>query len=124
MALDQDTLDLEKLIAEVSAQEDLFDYGDPIFVEPITRLFSSVLTEARLNAGLEHRDGGGPHRLGRLTVEPGHHRDLRVFAHQRGQHAGVEKDHALLELSRVHRMAAQFVDLRGQTQSLEPRSDG
>lgn len=50
MAPDQDTLHIEKLMAEVSAQENLFDYGDPIFVEPITRLFDSVLAEAHLSA--------------------------------------------------------------------------
>lgn len=50
---DRGALDLERLMAQVSKQEGLFDYGDPIFVEPMARMIDSVLTEARLNqAGL------------------------------------------------------------------------
>jgi len=42
-------LDLARLMTEVSEQEGLSDYGDPVFVEPMTRMLDSVLSEARLN---------------------------------------------------------------------------
>jgi hypothetical protein len=42
-------LDLQRLMTDVSEQEGLADYGDPIFVEPMARMLDSVLTEARLN---------------------------------------------------------------------------
>jgi hypothetical protein len=42
-------LDLERLMADVSKQENLFDYGDPSFVEPLSRMLDAVQSEARLN---------------------------------------------------------------------------
>lgn len=52
-APDRVALDLQELMADVATSEGLFDYGPPVFVEPITRLLDSVLAEAHLNqAGL------------------------------------------------------------------------
>lgn len=48
-AAESGALDLARLMTEVSEQEGLSDYGDPVFVEPMSRMLHSVLTEARLN---------------------------------------------------------------------------
>ena len=74
---------------------------------PVAQVFGQQLLETVFQAAaafafgqqrqtepaFEDGDAGHPDRLGRLQIEPGHHRRFRLGTHQRRQHIGVEDDH-------------------------------